>query len=75
MEALVKQLVEVNKSQQAMHQELLEEHRQQIALLRAELCQLTSAQAGMVAGAAVSLKLKEADDIEAYFPSLREDGG
>jgi hypothetical protein len=33
MEALVRQLVEANIVQQAIHQELLEEQRQQIALL------------------------------------------
>ena len=37
MEALVKQLVESNLAQQAMHQELMEEQRHQTALLRAEL--------------------------------------
>lgn len=46
MEALVKQLVEVNIAQQAMHWELLEEQRQQTALLRSELSQLPAAQTG-----------------------------
>lgn len=79
MEALVKQLVEVNIAQQAMHWELLEEQRQQTALLRSELSQLPAAQTGIAAGAAVSrskpsrfiLKLTEADDIEAYLQALR----
>ena len=54
MEALVKHLVEANITQQAMHWVLLEEQRQQTALLRVEFSQLTAAQAGRAAGTAVS---------------------
>ncbi|KAF1388735.1 hypothetical protein PFLUV_G00065720 [Perca fluviatilis] len=77
MEALVQQLVESNLAQQAMHRELMEE-RHQTSLLRAELSQLTAAQAGRAAGPTVSspkpslfiLKLTEKDDIEAYLQAF-----